>query len=262
VARGGFRPGIRFDKFTGSKMTRPPIADREATRLRFMTNMSRIAAITTFLHSGVAGLEQTGLFRSEGVRADLLRAVVVFLHASFEDFVRSHFRKPNKKVSFSSNSDIERALKRLKVEPALYKDLFPPLTPMTKRRHQIVHRADLCDAQSDTSNPWNITDDWQLIHWHLVVAVFYHRVRKATGPISMVEDRARQNVECALVKNIEFARELVAFPKLSLEERQQGAANLAELSNNILGTLKLNVEMFLDADGKPIEGALIPDVQT
>jgi hypothetical protein len=235
------------------KMSRPPIADREATNLRFQMNMGRISAITTFLHSGVAGLEHTGLFRSEGVRADLLRAMVVFLHASIEDFVRSHFRKPNKKVSFSSNSDIERALKRLKVAPALFKDLFPPLTQMTKRRHQIVHRADLHDAAGETANPWEIADDWQLIHWHLAVVAFYRRIRKATGPTTMVEDRARQNAENALVKNVEFGRALAAFPSLPPEQREEGAAKMLGLSNNLLETLKLEVGMFLDADGKPLE---------
>jgi hypothetical protein len=119
-----------------------PIPDREANRVRFLASMGRLAAITRFINSGVPGLDQTGFVRSEGVRADLLRAVVVFLHASIEDFVRSHLRKPNKNISFTSNSDIMRALNRIKVQPALFTDLFPPLTQLTKRRHQIVHRAD------------------------------------------------------------------------------------------------------------------------
>jgi len=183
-----------------------PIPDREANRVRFLANMVRIAAITRFINSGVPGLEQAKFVRSGGVRADLLRAVVVFLHASLEDFVRSHLRKPNKAISFTSNSDIARALTRIKVRPGLFTDLCPPLTQLTKRRHQIVHRADIDYIQGEKPNDWDISDEWQLIHWHLAVVVFYHRVRKGTGATSAVEDRARQNVETALVKNVEFAR--------------------------------------------------------
>jgi hypothetical protein len=116
----------------------------------------------------------------------------------------------------------------------LFEDLFAPLTEMTKRRHEIVHRADLHDGKNGRANPWELADDWQLIHWHLVVAVFYHRVRKATGATGMVEDRARQNVESALVKNVEFAHALVALPQLPPEKRQEGLVKLAEFAKDIL----------------------------
>jgi hypothetical protein len=231
------------------------IPDREATRVRFLTNMRRLAAITTFLHSGVAGLEQTAPFRSEGVRAELLRALIVFLHAAIEDFVRSHLRKPNKKVSFTSHSDIKLALTRIKADPALFTDLFPPLTQMTKRRHQIVHRADLSDGQNESANSWQIVDDWQLIHWHLAVSAFYRRIRRATGPTNMVEERASQNVEKALVQNLEFGRALSAFAQLPPEERQEGLVRLGEFGDKMLETLKLEVKMFLGPDGEPIEGS-------
>jgi hypothetical protein len=99
-------------------------------------------------------------------------------------------------------------------------------------------------------------DEWQLIHWHLAVTAFYYRLRRATGPIGIVEERASQNVEGALVQNVEFARALIAFPQLLPEKRQEGAAKLEEFLNKILQTLKLEVEMFLGPDGKPIEGAV------
>ena len=84
--------------------------DREALTTRFRTNMGRIGAIAKLLHSDVESLKQTGLFRSEGVRADILRAVVVFLHAAVEDFIRAHLPRPNKTFSLSSASDIKREL--------------------------------------------------------------------------------------------------------------------------------------------------------
>jgi hypothetical protein len=232
------------------------IPDREANQVRFLANMGRLAAITRFINSGVPGLEQTGFVRSKGVRADLLRAVVVFLHASIEDFVRSHLRKPNKTISFTSNSDIMLALKRIKVLPDLFTDLFPPLTQLTKRRHQIVRRADMHDTQNAGANPWDITDEWQLIHWHLAVVAFYYRVRKGTGLTGTVEDRAHRNIETALVKNIEFAHELIAFPKLPPEKLQEAVGKLEESINNILEILKMNIEMFIGPDGKPIGGVV------
>ena len=95
-----------------------PIAtlDRKTINVRFQTNMKRIGAITTFLHSGAENLTPTGFLRSEGVRADILRAVLVFLHAAIEDFVRSHLPRPNKHFTLSSEADIKRALSRLNID--------------------------------------------------------------------------------------------------------------------------------------------------
>jgi hypothetical protein len=228
--------------------------DREVLKMRFQTNMRRIGAITTFLHSGVEGIKPTGLFRSEGVRADMLRAVVVFLHAAVEDFVRSHLSRKNKKFTFYSASDITRVLSKLRIDPTLFADLFPALTQMAERRTQIVHRADLHDVQTEEVNPWVLADDWQLIQWHLAVSVFYHRLRKATGPTGSVEKRAAENAESALVKNVEFARELIAFSKLPPEKRVEERTKLIEILESIRETLKLEVEMFLGPDGKPLEG--------
>lgn len=233
-----------------------PAYDREALKIRFQTNMRRIGAITTFLYSGVEGVKPTAMFRSEGVRADILRAVVVFLHATVEDFVRSHLSRKNKKFHFYSADDIRRVLSKLRVEPTLFADLFPPLTQMAKRRNQIVHRADLKEAQNEAVDAWFLSDDWQLIQWHLAVAVFYHRLRKATGPIGMVENRAAENAERALLKNVELGQEFIAFSKLPPEKRQEGKLKLVDILESIRETLKLEVEMFLGPDGQLLKGPL------
>jgi hypothetical protein len=232
------------------------LCDREALNVRFQTNMRRIGAMTTFLQSGVEGVEPIGLFRSEGVRADMLRAVVVFLHAATEDFVRGHFSRRNKKFVFYSASDIKRALSKLRIDPTIFADLFPPLTQMAKRQNQIVHHADLHDVQTEEVNAWAIADDWQLIQWHLAVSVFYHRLRKATGSAGLIENRAAQNAERALIKNVEFGQALIAFSKLPPEKRLEGTQNLLEILRSIQETLKLEVEMFLAPDGEPLEGAV------
>jgi hypothetical protein len=128
-------------------------------------------------------------FRSEGVRADILIAVVVFLHTAVEDFVRSHFSRKNKKFHFYSASDIRRALGKLRVEPALFADL----------------------------------------QWHLAVLAFYYRLRKATGPVGIVENRAAENIERAILKNVEFWQAVAAFSKLPLEKQREGLVKLLEI---------------------------------
>jgi len=104
--------------------------------------------------------------------------------------------------------------------------------------------------------PGELVDEWQLIHWHLAASAFYHRLRRATGPTNLVEDRASHNVESALLQNIEFARALIAFSSLPSEQRLEGLKKIAKLAINIQETLTLKVEMFLGPDGGPIEGAV------
>jgi len=235
-----------------------PIAtlDREAINVRFQTNMKRVGAMTTFLHSGVETLTPTGFFRSEGVRADILRAVVVFLHAAIEDFIRSHLPRPNKQFTLSSEADIKRALKRLNIDSKPFAHLFPPLTQLAKRRHQIVHQGDLKAGQTGAVSAWEVADNWQLIYWNLAVSVFYRRLRAATGPIGKVEQRALANVENGLVKHLEVGRAFIALKDLPTEQRMEGVKKLIELLEELRNTLKLEVEMFLGPDGEPIEGAL------
>lgn len=127
---------------------------------------------------------------------------------------------------------------------------------MAKRRNQIVHHADLHDGQSREANPWEIVDEWQLIQWHLAVSAFYHRLRRATGPTSLVEDRASQNVESAVLQNVQFARSMIAFSSLPPEQRLEGLQQLLGHVENILKALKLEVAMFLGPDGRPIDDAI------
>jgi hypothetical protein len=56
----------------------------ELLKTRFLLNMGRINALVTLLNSTEA-LKPVGLFRGERARADILRSIVVFLHATFED---------------------------------------------------------------------------------------------------------------------------------------------------------------------------------
>jgi hypothetical protein len=230
--------------------------DREAISKRFIANMGRVGAITRVLYSGGDGLKQTGFAQSEGARADILRATVVFLHVSFEDFIQSQI--PSGRFIFSSKSNnLKQALGRLNIKNVgAFTDLFPSLDQLARRRHRIVHHADLDDDTGEMVKPWNIVDEWQIIQWHLVVIAFYHRLRKDTGRTNKVEDRAQENVEKALVKNVEFARAMIAFPHLPPEQHLEGLKNLSEMADGLREILRLEVGMFLDSDGRPVEGAV------
>jgi hypothetical protein len=93
-------------------------------------------------------------------------------------------------------------------------------------------------------------DDWTLIQWHLAVYAFHYRLRKATGPVGMVEERARPNVEGALVTNVEFARAMIAFGESPSEQQRERMAEMLEAMNKLQNSLKLEVEMFLGPDGR------------
>src|SRR4051812_1729073 len=53
---------------------------------RYLTNMRRISALTSLVVNGAKTLDPS-------VRGDLCRAVVVFLHAAFEDMLRTVARE-------------------------------------------------------------------------------------------------------------------------------------------------------------------------
>src|ERR1700676_4865149 len=101
---------------------------------RFLLNMRRISDLVKLTFSGVDALGPTDLFQSEGPRADILRAIVVFLHATFEDVLRSQSRQGNKKLTVYSGADIDKALRKCGLNPAPFKPLYPPLGQMSKRQ--------------------------------------------------------------------------------------------------------------------------------
>jgi hypothetical protein len=51
--------------------------------------MRRIYGLVRVLHFDHPELKPSAILQSDGVRADILRAIVVFLHATFEEVVRS-----------------------------------------------------------------------------------------------------------------------------------------------------------------------------
>jgi hypothetical protein len=61
--------------------------------VRFRLNMDRINGLINLSRSDIAAPRGTKPFQTDGVRADILRTIVVFLHATFEDVLRSIARQ-------------------------------------------------------------------------------------------------------------------------------------------------------------------------
>jgi hypothetical protein len=76
----------------------------------------------------------SGILQSKGARADIFRSIVVFLHATFEDAVRSQIprEKPNNPWNFSAKADLDKALKRAEIDASPFKNLYPPLMQLAK----------------------------------------------------------------------------------------------------------------------------------
>jgi len=153
---------------------------------------------------------------------DILRAAVVFLHATLEDFLRyigqsylpasgeevlntvpllgTHdVPRPEKfflgklaqhrgktvdqlitdcvnayldRISFSDTSDIANLLERAGITVERVKPLYPRLSALMTRRHQIVHRADLVDIPGDERKATPI-DAATVTDWYTAVREFF-----------------------------------------------------------------------------------------
>lgn len=228
-------------------------AGNELLASRFYLNMNRITGLVKLIHSDVDSLRPSG-FQSEGVRADILRAITVFLHGTFEDLLRTTARQrlpvANSEVldkiplvgiarsrdavkfhlgalnahrgktvddliqesvdhylnreSFSSCDDVAKMLTRMKLDTGLFEPFFPDLDLMMKRRHRIVHEADLPSPHDTVSIPWSITDDFNLILWLLVVMAFHAQLRVAVDPTDELSRLtvARQMKAIELAKSV------------------------------------------------------------
>ena len=217
-----------------------PTGQAQVSDLRFRLNIDRINGMVKFLYDENNWKPATQAFHQpvEGVQADIFRSVVVFLHATFEDLIRSHAPKA-KRWTFSSRSDLEKAFKRSKINCAPFKQLYAPLTQMAQRRNRIVHDADLVSRAATICEPWTFVDVWQLGLWLMAVVAFdrqlledrlgYDRVRKAT---SLHHDVAEQ---------------MLAFPKISPELSAQALQRMADTWKLAAAELRLSTEVTDDS---------------
>lgn len=220
---------------------------RDLLQARFQSNMRRINGLVE--HTLIEPLKPNGLFQSDGVRADILRTIVVFLHASFEDVLRSHLPRQNKKLTFSSGGDLDKALTLSGIDPKPFKHLFPPLTQMAKRRNRIVHNADLSNRTDTVSSSWGIVDDWQLIMWLMAVPAFYYQLRVSLSATSVVESTSYERLRKSMLSHVDFGNQLVALPKVPPDLRIEALQKVVASCETIAATLKLDISDLIVNEG-------------
>jgi hypothetical protein len=177
---------------------------------RYSINMKRIAGLMSLAVSNEGQFKSAGFMKYEGVSADLYRMIVVFLHATTEDLVRSQLQ-PSAKFTFSSGNDIDKALRKAGFDPDPLKALYPPLTMMARRRIAIVHQADLRDDAEDVQ-AWDAADLWSLLQWNLAVIAFLYRLLSVvTEPHELFTTRYEAALQ-AMSEHVAFGNMIIALP--------------------------------------------------
>jgi len=205
-------------------------------KARFLTNMGRINGLVRLVNSNDS-LKPIRSFQSEGVKADLLRSIVVFLHATFEVVLRSHIPNQRNTLTFYAGNDIDKVLKKSNIDPQPFQSLYPPLTQLAKRRKQIVHEADLPQRTATVAEAWGVVDDWQLPMWLMAVAAFYYQMRISTKVASLAEQRIYRKHKQAMASHVEFANQLLAFPKVLPELQVEALQKIVVTLRGIAATL-------------------------
>jgi hypothetical protein len=206
---------------------------------RFQPNMERINGLAKLVVSDVDFLRPALFQDSQGVRADILRAIVVFLHATFEDVLRTQAGRDNKNWTFYSGVDIDKVLRKIALNPAPFKPLYPPLTQMAKRRNRIVHEADLVKKMDSAVKAWTIADDWQLIMWNLAVLAFYFRLGISIDHEDQVARQKYRKLREAMDGFVAFGKQLKALSETppDLWERMNALQKLSDTLNSVSALL-------------------------
>jgi hypothetical protein len=179
--------------------------------------MNRISGLMALAMSNDGQFKPTAFMTYTGVSADIFRLIVVFLHATVEDQIRSNIPR-NRAFSFQSGTDIDRELKHAGFNAAPLRPLYRPLTAMARRRNRIVHEADL-PLKSTIIAPWGIADLWSLMQWNLTVLAFHFKLLEVLTIQHEVFSRRYDGVRKAMDEHIEFAKLMMNFPKANLADR-------------------------------------------
>src|ERR1700674_4168983 len=109
---------------------------------RYVINSNRINRLMDLAITNPGETKPKMFMTYSGVSADIMRAIVVFLHATVEDLIRTQIPK-NEKFTFQGRGDIEKAMKRIGRSAVPLRRLYNPLTQLARRRTQIVHYGDM-----------------------------------------------------------------------------------------------------------------------
>ena len=221
-------------------------AKADLLQTRFHLNMDRINGLVQLLVSH-GPLKPTAVFgKSSGARADILRAIVVFLHATFEVAFRSHIPKSRRKLGFSSRTDLDKALRLSGIDAAPFRFLYPPLTQMAKRRNRIVHEADLLHGEPDE---WGFADDWQLIMWLMAVNAFYYQLRISLCTANMMERTMFEKLRTAMTSHVAFGKQVRALPEVPRDLGIQALQDMVVTLQGTISTLNLDPRALITDSG-------------
>jgi hypothetical protein len=185
---------------------------------RFAANTARVTRLAVLATSGKEPFKPVAFWTYDGESADLFRMCVLGLQVAVEDVVRT-FLPVGKKFTFSSTSDIFKALSKAgyNIQPLL--EIQKPLQQLALRRHKIVHFGDLSDEGE--LEKWTITDSWLLLQWQITVMLFvflfFPIVDPSYGPKYAENAKIARD---AMAKHIEFGHAVIKLP-----EEIHGAAN-------------------------------------
>jgi hypothetical protein len=84
--------------------------------------------------------------------------------------------------SFGSCANVEEIFRQIGLGTQPFKPLYADLDRMMKRRHRIVHQADLPSPHDTSSSPWTVVDLFHLGLWSLTVLAFHALLRVSLEP--------------------------------------------------------------------------------
>jgi hypothetical protein len=116
---------------------------------------------------------------------------------------------------------------------------------MAKRRHRIVHEADLSNRTDTVSEAWTIADDWQLIMWLLAVLAFHYQLLMSVNTANAVERSLYERLRKAMLSHVDFGNQLLAFPKVTPELRREALQKTVVTLDSIIATLTLDISDFI-----------------
>ncbi len=139
---------------------------------RFFSNIIRAHKLldacgshTTVDEQGQKNLDQAG--------EDIARNAMALLHTTFEVFLRDIAHKT--KGTYSTVQEVEKALKSLGINYSDQSKYLPSIGEMMKRRHKIVHRADL-GAGSSEPDRISYEQSVSFTNWFLDVDFFVSEI--------------------------------------------------------------------------------------
>ena len=145
------------------------------TMHRVRVNLSRILNLLAFAEVVKCRIAEAEIQFYNEIIDDIKRVSVVLIHATLEDFLRDLLHEKNE--TFNSSKQIALSLKKANITYA--GKYLKDIDAMLKRRHQIVHRADL-QFISGKHIAYS-TVDIDLIKWTEAVILFISEILNIVG---------------------------------------------------------------------------------